>query len=57
MTIAVQTLTVTAGRFRRASIPPDLTLDVPGSVTLTGGSGDEAYALIRAATSPSRRAR
>jgi hypothetical protein len=46
MTIKVQKLTIKAGTFSAGIDPPDLTLDVPGGMTLTGGSGNEAFALI-----------
>ena len=47
MNIAVQTLTVQAGAYSASIDPPDLTLDVPGGVSLTGGSTNGAYALIQ----------
>ena len=47
MKIAVQTLTVQAGAYSASIDPPDLTLDVPGGVTLTGGSANGALCADR----------
>ncbi len=47
MTISVQTLTVQAGSYFASIDPPDLTLDIPGGLSLIGGSTDGAYAQIQ----------
>ncbi len=47
MRIAVQKLSVKAGAFAAVIDPPELVLDVPGGVTLTGGSAPGASAMIQ----------
>jgi hypothetical protein len=46
LAVAAQTLTITGGAHSAEIDPPDLTLNIPGGLSLTGGSATDAYALI-----------
>jgi hypothetical protein len=46
MTLAVGSVTVTAGAFAASIDPTDLTVNATGDIVLTGGSGNDAKATI-----------